>query len=197
MYAGVPSTSPCFGESLGPGGAHCSRDAEVRHQRVATLEQDVLRLDIAMDHPVPVGVAQRVRHLARDAQRVVEGELLLALQPVAQRFPFYEGHDVVEESAGRFRRTPGVVQRQDVRMVQVGGRRDLAQKALGPEGVDQLGTEDLYRYLALVLEVVREIDRSHPARAKLAVEAVAIGQGALKSGLEIGQVGRQGESAQT
>jgi hypothetical protein len=82
-------------------------------------------------------------------------------------------------------------------MVQVGGGRDLAQKALGPEGVDQLGTEDLYGYLAIMLEVVREIDRSHPACAKLAVEAVAIGQGVLKSGLEIGQVGRQRESAQT
>ena len=76
-------------------------------------------------------------------------------------------------------------------MVQVGGGRDLAQKALGPEGVDQLGTEDLYGYLAIMLEVVSEIDRSHPARAKLAVEAVALGQGCLKSGLEIGQVGRR------
>jgi hypothetical protein len=79
-----------------------------------------------------VRVAQGVRYLARDAQRVVEGELLLALQPVAQRFPFYEGHDVIQESAGRFRRTPGVIQRQDMRMVQVGGGRDLAQEALGP-----------------------------------------------------------------
>jgi hypothetical protein len=85
-----------------------------------------------MDHPVSVRIAQGVRYLAGDAQRVVEGELLLALQPVAQRFPFYEGHDVIQESAGRFRRTPGVIQRQDMRMVQVGGGRDLAQEALGP-----------------------------------------------------------------
>ena len=82
-------------------------------------------------------------------------------------------------------------------MVQVGGGRDLAQEALGPEGVDQLGTEHLYGDLAIVLEVVREIDRSHPACAKLAVEAVAIGQGTLQSGLEVGHVGRQRESAQT
>ncbi len=82
-------------------------------------------------------------------------------------------------------------------MMQVGGGRDLAQKALGPEGVDQLGTEDLYGYLAIMLEVMREIDRSHPACAKLAVEPVAIGQGVLKSGLKVGQVGRQRESVQT
>ena len=76
-------------------------------------------------------------------------------------------------------------------MVQVGGGRDLAQKTLGPEGEDQLGAEHLYGDLAIVLEVVREIDRGHAARAKLAVDAVAIGEGALKSGLEVGQVGRQ------
>ena len=67
MYAGVPSASPVSVSLLGSGGAHGSRDAEVRHQRVAALEQDVLRLDIAVDHTVPVRVAQRVRHLARDA----------------------------------------------------------------------------------------------------------------------------------
>src|SRR6476661_7766732 len=127
-----PERKSRVGESVGSGGAHCSRDAEVRHQRVAALEQDVLRFDIAMDHPMSVRVAQGVRYLAGDAERVVEGELLLALQPVAQRFPFYEGHDVIQESAGRLRRTPGVIQRQDMRMVQVGGGRDLAQKALGP-----------------------------------------------------------------
>ena len=82
-------------------------------------------------------------------------------------------------------------------MVQVGGGRDLAQKALGPESVDQLGTEHLDGYLAIMLEVMREIDRRHAACTKLAVEAVAIGQRALKSGLDVGQVGRQGESAQT
>ena len=80
MYAGVPSTSPVSVRRSAAGGAHGSRDAEVRHQRVATLEQDVLRLDVAVDHTVPVGVAQRVRHLARDAQGVVERELLLALR---------------------------------------------------------------------------------------------------------------------
>lgn len=82
-------------------------------------------------------------------------------------------------------------------MVQVGGGRDLEEKALGPEGVDQFRTEDLYGDLTIMLEVMREIDRSHAACAKLAVEAVAIGQGVLKSGLEIGQVGRQREGAQT
>ena len=144
-----------------------------------------------------VGIAQRVRHLARDAQGVVERELLLALQPVTQRLPFDEWHDVVEEGAGRVRRSPGVVEGEDVGMVQVGGRCDLTEETLGPEGEHQRGAEHLYRDLALVLDVVREIDRGHPARAELAVDAVAVCEGALQSGLEVGQVGRRRESAQT
>ena len=60
-------------------------------------------------------------------------------------------------------------------MVQIGGGRDLAEEALGPEGVGQLGAEHLHGDLAPVLEVVGEIDRGHAARAKLAVEAVAVG----------------------
>ena len=82
-------------------------------------------------------------------------------------------------------------------MVQIGGGRDLAQEALGPEGVDQLGAEHLHGYLALVLEVVREVHRSHPTCAELAVKAVAVSEGALQSGLEVRQVGRQRKSAQT
>ena len=62
-----PERESRVGESVGSGGAYCSRDPEVRHQRVAALEQDVLRFDIAMDHPVCVRVAQGVRYLARDA----------------------------------------------------------------------------------------------------------------------------------
>ena len=82
-------------------------------------------------------------------------------------------------------------------MVQVGGGRDLAEKPLGPEGEDQRGADHLYRDFAFVLDVVREIDRGHPARAELAVDAVAVCQRALQSGLEVGQVARRTESTQT
>ena len=38
-------------------------------------EQDVLRLDVAVDDPVLVGVVQRVGDLAGDAERLGEREL--------------------------------------------------------------------------------------------------------------------------
>ena len=73
-------------------------------------------------------------------------------------------------------------------MVQVGGGRDLAQKALWAEGVDQLRPENFHGYLALVLEIVREVDRGHPARTELALKTVAVGEVPLKSGLEVRQL---------
>ena len=47
---------PGLGELVAPGLAHRPGDAEVGHQGVAVLEQDVLRLDVAVDDAVLVGV---------------------------------------------------------------------------------------------------------------------------------------------
>ena len=49
------------------------------------VQQDVLRLDVAMNDALAVGVAQRIRDLPCDAQCVIQRELLLAGDPVAQR----------------------------------------------------------------------------------------------------------------
>jgi hypothetical protein len=64
---------------------------------VARLEQDVLGLDVAVDKPQRMGVAQGVGHLAGNLERVVERELSLAGQPVAEGFALHEGHRVVEK----------------------------------------------------------------------------------------------------
>ena len=65
-------------ERFGPGGADGSRDAEIRDDRVAALEQNVLRLDVPMDDTACVRVAEGVGHFSRDAERVIDGELALA-----------------------------------------------------------------------------------------------------------------------
>src|SRR5206468_2314971 len=49
-------------------------DTEVAHHRMTGLEEDVLRFDVPM-HDVPfVSVVQGIRHLARNAQRVLDRE---------------------------------------------------------------------------------------------------------------------------
>ena len=65
--------------------AECPSDPEVSHQHLtATGEQNVLRLDVAVNHAVLVRVVQRNRGVVRDAERVSHRELFLPKQPVAE-----------------------------------------------------------------------------------------------------------------
>ncbi len=116
-----------------------------------------------MDHPVPVGVVERVGHLPGDPHRVLDRELLLADQPGAEALALDERHDVEHEPAGLAR----VEEAEDVRVLQVGGGLDLGEEALGAQDSGELGPEHLEGDLAVVAEVVGEVDRRHSALAQL------------------------------
>ena len=79
------------------GALHGEGDAEVRHQRVPFMHQDVLGLDVAVDHSVCVRVREGAGHLARDTDGVVQRELALARQLLAERLARHEWHHVVED----------------------------------------------------------------------------------------------------
>ena len=66
-----------------------------------------------MDHVVAVGVIQRARHAFGDLDGVLDGELFLAIELVAQRFAFDERHHVEDQPVG----LAGIVQREDVGML--------------------------------------------------------------------------------
>ena len=104
--------------------AYRTGDTEIRHQRVARVEQNVGRFDVAVNHVAAVGVAQRVRHLARDLERLGAPELPFTQQALAQRLTLDVGHDIVKQPIGLI----GVVERQDVRVVEPGGDLDLAEE---------------------------------------------------------------------
>jgi len=63
-------------------------------------------------------------------------------------------------------------------------------EAAGPERGGDLGPQDLERDLAMVAEVLGEIDRRHPARAELALDATAISQRLLHPFEEFGHPSR-------
>ncbi len=154
------------------------------------MQQDVLGLDVAVDHAVAVGVVERARHLARDPDRVRHRELLLPREPVAERLPFHEGHDVEEKlgdwAIGRFgdwtAGDPRIEQGQDVRVLQRGGGADLGEEPLGADHRGQLGAEHLDRHLAVVPQVLGQVHRGHPAMPQLPLDAVAVGKGAGEPG---------------
>ena len=66
-------------------------------------------------------------------------------------------------------------------MLEVGGGLDLLQEPLGADERRELGAEHFDRDVALVANVLGEIDRGHAAGAQLALEGVAVGQGFLES----------------
>ena len=125
-----------------------------------------------MNHTVRVRVIQRIGNFGGDSDRVLDGKELLAVQPVAQRFAFDERHHVVEHSAG----FAGIVQRHDVRMLEIRRRPDLGEKSLRAERRREVGMQHLERDLPVVAYVLGEINGGHSATPELAVNAVAISE---------------------
>ncbi len=165
----------------GVGRGHGERDAEVRHQGALVVQQDVLGFDVAVDDPPPVRVIQCAGYLGGQPHRVLERELLLAVQAIAQRLSFDEGHHIPEQAVGFAR----IDQPEDMGMLQVGGGLDLPQKPLGPDHRGELGLEQLEGHPPIVPDVLGQVHRRHPTRAELALDAVAVGQGRHQAGRDV------------
>ena len=103
---------------------------------VLRLQQNVVWLDVTMNDPASVRETQRPRYRLRDLDGLLHRELLLATQLVAEGLALDVGHDVVQERVGY----AGIVERQDVGMLQVGGDFNLLEKPLGSEDGRQLRT---------------------------------------------------------
>jgi hypothetical protein len=177
---------PCLGQLLLVAPSEVPRDPEVGHERVAVVgEEQVLGLDVAVDDAVAMRVLERLRRLAGDTERVLDRELPLPPEPVAERFALDERHREPEASG----RLAGVEDRQDVGMLEPRGEPDLSEEALGPERVRQLGMEHLERHRAVVLEVAGEEDGGHAAAAELALERVGRAQPFLELCAQIRHVG--------
>ena len=67
-------------------------------------------------------------------------------------------------------------------MLEVGGDLDFLEEPLGTEDSSQLGSEDLHRHLAMMLQILGEVDRRHATRPELALDPVAVGEGGREPG---------------
>ena len=149
-------------------------DPEVRDQRVPLAEQDVARLHVAVDDAVPVRKPERVGHLPHDPHGVGLGKPPVSLDPLPERPARDERHHVVEVSGG----LAGVVEREDVGVIQPGDDLDLALEALRPDRVRELGAQDLDRDGPVVLDVAGEEHDRHGAATDLPLHLVARREGA-------------------
>ena len=146
-------------------------DPEVRHLHAAlAVDEDVVRLDVAVHDPVPVREAQRREDLARVLDRDVDRRGAAADDQLLERAAVEELHRDVVGVLG----LAAVVDRDDVRVVERGGVLRLAAEALDELVVVPVAAvEDLDRDAAAELLVFGEVDVGHPAGAELALDPVA------------------------
>ena len=147
------------------------REAEVRDVRGACLvDEDVVRLQVAMDHAFGVCRGERLRHLPGDADRARQRQAAFAAEDRVQVLAVHVGHrdelqalDVAE-----------VVNPEDVLVRDLRAEQQLLLEALHGGGVgDEAGPDDLDGDVAIELAVVRLVDAAHPAFAEGVLDVVA------------------------
>ena len=139
---------------------------------MTVMQQNVFGLDVAMNHTMPVCITKRAGDFVCDAERVVDGELSLAVESCAKRFTFDVRHHV-EKLAFNLSR---IEQRENVWMLKSCSYMDLGQESLGAKHSCELRKENFYCDLASVAQIFGEIDSRHTALTKLALDTVPLGE---------------------
>ena len=149
-----------FVEGLGQAEVGHFDDAFARHQ-------DVVRLDVAVDHVLIVRVLECIGADQNHVQRVPHAELLEIVHPVLHAAPIDEldgGEVDAAHAVGR-------VNLHDVGMLQAGHRAGFAQEPLDEVGLfGELGRKSLERDLAIEAGLRRQEDSAHAPLAELLFE---------------------------
>ena len=186
MYSGVPSAKPRSRHrtpAAARGGTTRApwRSRSRRRARGRRLEQDVLRLDVAMDDAVAVGVVER----AATASRAIRSASSIGSGPSrasrSRRLSSRRGMNE-ETQSGPIRRDAiaRVDERHEVRMRQPRRDPDLAEKPLRRRADAATGVQDLDRDRAAVLPVLGAVDDRGAPRPTSSSTAIAIGDEAAK-----------------
>ena len=83
----------------------------------------------------------------------------------------------------------GVVQRQDVWVVELGGDLDLAQEAAYSQRGREFRTQDLDRDSAMVLEVLAEVHGGHATAADLPLDGITVDESLFEPVQNVGHDG--------
>ena len=144
---------------------------EIGHKRLAALvEQDVARLDVPMHQPLLVGVVQRLGHRRHQFDGFVHRQPGL-LEPRGE----VGAVDVLrDDEAGKLFGAADIMDRHDVRVIEIGDRAGFGQIGFGIFGaIHQLAMRHLDRDETLQLVVVGEVDEAETALAQHSLDPVA------------------------
>ena len=121
-----------------------------------------------MDHALAVGIVQGPGHLLGIPTASAIGSCGSRASRCRRDSPSTVWHGEPEAAGG----SSGIVNRQDVRVLKPRDQADLPLEALGRQRRGRIGMQNLEGDPALVLEVVRQVDRGHAAPAQLALDPV-------------------------
>ena len=155
--------------SVGARLPHRHRDAPVGQHRPVAGQDDRVRLEIAVRHPLFVRELKGRRHVGNDRQRFVRRQLPLPLEARRERLPFDRRRRVVERRVRR----PEVMNGHYVRVMQRLGRLHFALEQLGADRFRRLRPHDAEHHVALVLEVEGPVERGPTPRTKVLVQPVS------------------------
>ena len=159
------------------------RDAEIGEEDVLPAEQDVCGLDVAVDDRLAVRVRQRPADTPEDADGLGDRERAGTPETFAQGLALDVGHREPQQAGGG----AGVVDREDVRVLQPGRHADLAHEAGGTQRRGDLVVQHLHRDQSVVLPIAGEVDRRHAPAAELTLDHVAGGEGAGEAVEDLGR----------
>src|SRR5438445_5201704 len=108
-------------------------------------------------------------HFGCNAQRFVDRQLSFANESRPQRFALDVGHHVIECAV----RLPRIVDREDVRVAEVGYELDLSPEPFGSERKADVVAQDFDGDLSIELEILGEVDRGKGPVTELTLDLVA------------------------
>ncbi len=159
----------------GSAGAHLGHGGEAEVGELhpsATVEHDVGRLEVAVQHALVVGRGQPGAQLAGDLDRLVLGQAADAAQQRRQILAVDVFHRQVVVPLG----FANVEHPTDVRVRHLARRPHLVEQELQRGGVGrQLVGQELQRHRLAELEIVGPVDLAHAAAAEQADDPVAPG----------------------
>ncbi len=160
------------------------RDAEVAEDGLpAPTQQDVGRFDVAVDHPLAVGVGQSIQHVEHNAHDLTPNHVLathaVVVEARRERVAFKQFHDHVVhvvlhvevedlDDIGVTKRRYGLRLALEARLPRLVGGCVSSECLI----VHQVGTQDFDRHVTVELRVISAIDARHPAPPKRLQDAV-------------------------